>query len=159
MIEGKKDTTTSLSKKSILKMKGQAVPLFGYHMIRDHVLPAITGEYQSSVLYWAGKNLADQFSPISLEECIELFLEFGWGYLEREQSNLQMQTYSLNSPFFNTRNFTDNDSTFALECGFLTQALACIEQKDTEGEFKINTKHQEYYVQLTIYFQDKVERD
>lgn len=159
MIEGKRDTDTTLSKKSILKMKGQAVPLFGYHMIRDHVLPTITGEYQSSVLYWAGKNLAAQFCLNSLEDCIDLFLELGWGYLDREQSNLHMQTFKLISPFFSTRNITENASTFALECGFLTQALALIEQKDTEGEFKINTKHQEYYVQLTIYFQEKEERD
>lgn len=155
MIEGKRETDTALSNKSILKMKGQAIPLFGYHMIRDHILPSITGEHQSSILYWTGKNLADQFIPNSLDECTELFLELGWGYLEQEQSNLHMQRFSLNSPFFNTRNLTENDSTFALECGFLTQALALIEQKDTEGEFKINPKQQEYSVQLTIYFQDK----
>lgn len=155
MIEGKRDSDVLLSKKSILRMKGQAVPLFGYHMIRDHVLPSIAGEYQSSILYWTGKNLADHFSPHSLEECIELFLELGWGYLEQEQANLQVQSFSLSSPFFSTRSLTDNDSTFALECGFLTQALSIIEQKDTEGEFKISIKQQEYTVQLTIYLQDK----
>lgn len=159
MIGETKETPETLSKKSVLKLKGQAVPLFSYHIIRDHILPSIVGEYQTSILYWAGKNLANQFTLTSLEECVDLFLELGWGYLEREHSNLHVQRFNLNSPFFISRNISDNESTFALECGFLAQTLANIEEKDTEGEFKVITKQQAAFVQLTIYFQETEKRD
>jgi predicted hydrocarbon binding protein len=159
MIEEKKEKSEALSKKSVLKLKGQAVPLFSYHIIRDHVLTSIVGEYQTSILYWAGKNLANQFELSTLEECIDMFLELGWGYLEKGNSNLHVQRFSLNSPFFISRNILENESTFALECGFLAQTLANIEQKDTEGEFKLITKQQEASIQISIYFQEKEKRD
>jgi predicted hydrocarbon binding protein len=159
MIGEKKEMSEALSKKSVLKLKGQAVPLFSYHIIRDHVLTSIVGEYQTSILYWAGKNLANQFELNTLEECIDMFLELGWGYLEKEHANLHVQRFSLRSPFFISRNIHENESTFALECGFLAQTLANIEQKDTEGEFRIHTKQQETSIQISIYFQEKEKRD
>ena len=48
-------------KKTLAKLKGHAVPLFGYHILREHILKEIAGEYQGSILYWAGKNLSTSF--------------------------------------------------------------------------------------------------
>jgi hypothetical protein len=155
MIGEKKELIERLSKTSVLKMKGQAIPLLSYHLIRDHVITAITGEFQSSILYWTGRNLATKFDILSFEECRDLFLEFGWGFLEVTQSNTYMQTYKLSSPYFISRQISDNESTFALECGFLAEIVGQLEQKDTEGEFKLVKKPQELYVSISIYLQEK----
>gem|GEM_PF-6043325 len=157
MIGEKKESKEELSRHSVYKMKGQAIPLLGYHVIRDHVIPAITGEFQSSVLYWAGRNLAAQFTFETFEDCFDLFLELGWGYLEKNQANNYLRSFKLVSPYFYSREIKENDSTFALECGFLAEALSQIENKDTEGEFKIVNKHQELYVSFTIHLQEKKE--
>jgi predicted hydrocarbon binding protein len=156
MIEEKKEIRKGLSKKNVMKLKGQAVPLLSYHIIRDHVLPSITGEFQSSILYWAGRNIASEYTFQTFEDVMDLYLEMGWGLLEVTQSNNYVKSFKLNSPYFSSRNVTENESTFALECGFLAEALSQLEQKDTEGEFKVVKKPQEFYVSFSIYLQDKV---
>ena len=34
----------------------QKVPVFGYEIIRDHVLSNILGKHENEILYWAGKD-------------------------------------------------------------------------------------------------------
>lgn len=144
---------TTFTHDDLIKMKGQAVPLVGLHLIRDHVLSTITGEFESSILYWAGKDLAPLFSPNNVQELTDLFLELGWGYLELEQVNPIMQTYRLYSPFFASRKVENNESTFALECGFLTALIGQMENKNTEGEFKLHKKNEELTVAITVHIE------
>lgn len=153
------ELTPSLSPKAKLHMKGQSIPLLGYHLIRDHVLSTITGEFQSSILYWAGKSLAARFQLESFEECRNFFLDAGWGYLEPQQSTPYMQRFILDSPQFQYRSIKEHESTFALECGFLSQTLALIEQKETEGEYKLLGKEQKDYVEIKVYFQGTPETE
>lgn len=155
MIGEKKEIVEELSKQSVYKMKGQAIPLLSYHLIRDHVLPTITGEFQSSILYWTGKNIAEKLDLQSFEECLDLFLELGWGFLEVTKSNHYVKEFKLSSPYFYSREIKETDTSFALECGFLTEAISQIENKDTEGEFKVYKKPHELYVSFTVYLQDK----
>ncbi|MDQ0340759.1 hypothetical protein J2S00_003599 [Caldalkalibacillus uzonensis] len=139
----------------LVKMKGQAIPLISYHLIRDQLLPMITGEYQSVILYWAGKDLAQQFKPPNLNSLTHLFLEFGWGELSLEQNQPRLKTFRLTSPFFNQRQIEKNQSTFSLECGFLTEALAQLENKDAEGEYELVQKKQDVTVQFQVYLEEK----
>jgi len=155
MLEEKKSVAEKISKQEMIMMKGQSVPLLGYHVLRDFVLPAINGEYQSSILYWAGRNLANQFTLDSFEECIHLFLDMGWGLLEITQASQQVKTFKLFSPYFQARHVLDNKSTFALECGFLAEAIASIDNKDTEGDYKLISKERETFVEIQIYLQEK----
>ncbi|WP_202080275.1 DUF2507 domain-containing protein [Caldalkalibacillus salinus] len=156
MISEKKAHSASADTK-FLKMKGQAVPLYGYHILREHVMKEITGEHQSAILYWAGKNLAEHLRIHTFEQCRDLFLEMGWGYLEKVHSSSHIYRYTLESPFFASRQVDQNQSTFALECGFLTEAIAQIENKQTEGEFKAFISQENQGVQFTIYLQEKGE--
>lgn len=144
-------------KDSMLKMKGQAVPLFSYHLLRDYILPSITNEYQGSILYWAGKDIAHVLQPNSKEGLVDLFLELGWGFLETEQDQKRMKTYKLYSPFFSVRDIEHNEPSFSLECGFLTECLAIMENKETEGEFKVMRNDSEPFVQFIIYLEDHAE--
>lgn len=150
-------TTGLLTKDMMHKMKGQAIPLFGYHILRDYVMKDITGEHQSAILYWAGKNLAALLRPQSLEEIHEFFLEMGWGFLECTHHSPFVQRYTLESPFFNIRQIKQNKQSFALECGFITEATALIEQKHTEGEYTIEQSEQKMNVLIVIYVEERKE--
>lgn len=154
MIKENQELQPPVTPKARLHMKGQSTPLLGYHLIRDHVLTAITGEFQSSILYWAGKSLASSFQLQSFEECRNFFLDAGWGYLEQEHTSSHTQRFILESPQFQYRSIKEHESTFALECGFLTQTLALIEQKETEGDYKLVGKEQKDYVQFTVYLEE-----
>ncbi|EGL82960.1 Protein of unknown function DUF2507 [Caldalkalibacillus thermarum TA2.A1] len=143
---------------NLVKMKGQAIPLISYHLIRDQLLPMITGEYQSIILYWAGRNLARQFMPPNVDSLVNQFLEFGWGELMLEQNQPRLKKFRLASPFFNQRQIEKNQSTFSLECGFLTEVLAQLENKDAEGEYKVVNKQQEIIVEIQVYLEEKQEK-
>lgn len=151
----KSDTVKENSNKIMTKMKGQAIPLFAYHILRDNIVKTITGDHQNAILYWLGKDLALQFNASSIEECANLFLELGWGYLEEQQSSSTTKTFTLTSPFFHTRKVTNNTATFSLECGFLAQQLAMLEEKHTEGHFEVAAKQTEIQVLFKINLQEK----
>lgn len=141
-----------LSWQALNKMKGQAVPLASFHVVRDQLLPMITGEYQNIILYWAGRNLASQFNPPDLDSLAAFFLELGWGELTLERDQPLNKTFRLSSPFFSQRQVEKNPATFALECGFLTEALAILEKREAEGEFElIQDKREGLSIQFTVH--------
>ena len=142
-------------KKTLSKLKGHAVPLFGYHILREHVLAEIAGEYQGSILYWAGKNLSDQLPVTSYEECIDLFSELGWGQLYIVKTEKNKKVFMLESPFFMDRHIDSNEATFALECGFLAEVVSKLEQQITQGEFTTTQKKESLSIEFTIHGQDK----
>ena len=71
MQQEKQNPIDRLVKQKLNYMKGQAIPLLNYYLLRDHILPEITGEFQSSILYWAGKDLASKFPFSSYEQCFD----------------------------------------------------------------------------------------
>lgn len=42
-------------------MENKTIPVFGYDILRDYLLPTILGKHEKDVLYWAGKDLARKF--------------------------------------------------------------------------------------------------
>lgn len=142
-------------KKTLAKLKGHAVPLFGYHILREHILAEIAGEYQGAILYWAGKNLSDELPVSSYEECVDLFSELGWGQLAITKAEKYKKVFQLESPFFLDRHIDTNQTTFALECGFLAQVVAKLEEQITQGEYTATQKKDAFTVQFVIYGQDK----
>lgn len=142
-------------KKTLAKLKGHAVPLFGYHILREHILKEIAGEYQGSILYWAGKNLSDELPVSSYEECVDLFSELGWGQLAITETEKYKKVFHLESPFFLDRHVDTNQTTFALECGFLAEVVAKLEQQITQGEFSATQQKDFLSVQFIIYGQDR----
>lgn len=151
MLGQKSKTTEHLYlKKTLSKLRGHAVPIFGFHILREHILAAVTGEYQSSILYWAGRDLAGQLTVTSYEECVDLFSELGWGKLKVIQSQKYQKIFQLESPFFFDRRVAENQSTFALECGFLAEVVAQLEHQKTQGEFSFMHKKEAISIQFTI---------
>lgn len=140
----------------MLSMKGQATPIFGYYVLRDIILKEITGEYQASILYWIGKRIAAQAEVQSFEQLRDYFLELGWGLLKQTHKSGHMLRYVLQSPFFYLRDWKKNKESFALECGFLAEAISIIEKKDTEGEFTLKTEEKKELVEFIIYLQPKI---
>lgn len=150
------DHPYDLSWQALSKMKGQAVPLASFHVVRDQLIPMITGEYQHIILYWAGRNLAAQFNPPDLDSLAAFFLELGWGELTMERDQHANKIFRLSSPFFSQRQVEKNPATFALECGFLTEALALLENREAEGKFQmIRDKREGLSIQFTVYLADK----
>lgn len=135
------------------QMKGQAIPLYSYHMMRDYLITAITGEHQRPILYWAGKDLAQRIAPESEEDCLDLFLNLGWGRLHSIRQHKHVHVYQLTSPFFEDREVSTNDSTFALECGFLCQALSMIYDAQTEAFYHLQQKNNETRVVITVHLE------
>ncbi len=150
------DHPYDLSWSALNRMKGQAIPLASFHVIRDQVLPMITGEYQNIILYWAGRNLAAQFNPSNLDHLITFFLEMGWGELELERDQERHKVFRLTSPFFSQRQVDKNPATFALECGFVTETIALIENREAEGEYQlVQDKQEGLSIQFKVYLEAK----
>lgn len=154
------DHPYDLSWQSLNKMKGQAIPLASFHVIRDQLVPMITGEYQNIILYWAGRNLAAQLHPANLDTLITFFLELGWGELTLERDQHRHKSFRLTSPFFSQRQVEKNPATFALECGFLTEAISLLENREAEGEYQlVQDKQDGLTIQFKVYLEEKHNRE
>ncbi|WP_019414152.1 YslB family protein [Paenisporosarcina sp. TG20] len=94
------------------------VPIFGYELIRDHVLSTILGKHENDILYWSGKELARKFQMFSMEETISFFEEAGWGKLTLENSSKNEAFFILNGE---PGLLQIEQRCFRLEAGFLAQ--------------------------------------
>lgn len=55
------------------------IPVFGYELIRDTLLPNVLGEEAPHILYWAGKELARKYPLETLDELADFFsASFVW---------------------------------------------------------------------------------
>ena len=96
----------------------KTVPLFGYELIREHVLSSILGKHEDDILYWAGKELARKFQMFSMDETITFFQEAGWGNLSLIKQEKDEAYYELSGP---TDVLNLEQRCFKLESGFLAQ--------------------------------------
>ena len=95
----------------------QEVPVFGYEIIRDHVLSNILGKHENEILYWAGKDLARKFPLYSMEEAQQFFQEAGWGQLTLLKESKDELTYVLTES--SSIPLQIENRCFRLEAGFL----------------------------------------
>lgn len=90
---------------------------FGYHLLRDHLLPSLLGRHEDDVLYWLGKDLARKFPVFSIEELPAFFTEAGWGDLAVEKT-IKLEThYTLH----NSSLLELPGGSCSLEAGFLAE--------------------------------------
>lgn len=96
----------------------KTMPLFGYELIREHVLSSILGKHEEDILYWSGKELARKFQMFTMEETISFFQEAGWGQLNLVKLDKNEAFYELSgeSDLLNLQ-----QRCFKLEAGFLAQ--------------------------------------
>jgi len=96
----------------------KTIPLFGYELIREHVLSSILGKHEDDILYWAGKELGRKFQMFSMDETISFFEEAGWGHLSLVKSEKDEAYYELTGEL---EMLNLQQRCFKLESGFLAQ--------------------------------------
>lgn len=119
--------------------------LFGYELLRDHVLPSILGPHEKEILYWSGKELARKFPVFKTEEIPLFFTSAGWGNLKVEKATKNEAHYVLtietNSEKMSDRSY-HLESGFIAEqhqkiSGFLTECFVKPKRKGTTIEFQV----------------------
>lgn len=91
--------------------------LFGYELLRDHVLPSILGKHEQDILYWAGKEIARKFPVFHIDELPTFFREAGWGELSLTKSTNDSTFYALTIG----EGVQIEHRSFTLEAGFLAE--------------------------------------
>ncbi|NLP50229.1 YslB family protein [Bacillus sp. RO1] len=109
------------------------VPIFGYELIRDMLLPDLLGKDHTQVIYWAGKQLARKFTIDTQEGISQFFKEAGWGELELLEQNKHEVKYVIRGEMVTRRLALNKDATFQLEAGFLAEQVQRLKGKTAEA--------------------------
>jgi predicted hydrocarbon binding protein len=109
------------------------VPIFGYELIRDMLLPDILGKDHTQIIYWAGKQLARKFTIDTQEDIIQFFKEAGWGELELLEQNKYEVKYTVRGEMVERRLDLNKEATFQLEAGFLAEEIQRQKGKTAEA--------------------------
>jgi predicted hydrocarbon binding protein len=133
------------------------VPIFGYEMIRDILLPDILGKHTPEILYWGGKQLSRKFPLQSIEECSSFFDEAGWGALTVIEQKKNEITFELRGSFIERRLSLKSDVTFKLEAGFLAEQIQLQKKCTTEAADEIHKRNQSVKITARWDEKDKVE--
>ncbi|WNF35976.1 YslB family protein [Bacillaceae bacterium IKA-2] len=115
-------------KQEVVNNSPDQIPLFGYELLRDDVLPELLGKEYQSILYWAGKTLARKYPLSSIEEIIAFFTKAGWGELLLIKEKNDEALFELTSPLFEQKKILSTP----LEAGFLAQQIQYIKEFITE---------------------------
>lgn len=129
MIFGKKN------KQEEVNNSPEQIPLFGYELLREVVLPELLGKDHQTILYWAGKTVARKYPVNSFEEISIFFEKAGWGKLLLIKEKNNEAIFELTSTLFEHRK---NLST-PLEAGFLAQQIQHIKEFITETNETVKT--------------------
>lgn len=130
-----------------------SIPAFGYELLREVILPNILGKETSSILYWAGKDLARKYPLQSFDEVILFFEKAGWGTLTiKDESKTELEL-ELTSPLIAERLKERDNCTFQLEAGFLAQQLEI--QKSVVAEAYEHPKKRSKKVIFTVRWDKK----
>lgn len=94
------------------------VTVFGYELIRDHILSTIVGKNEEDILYWCGKEIARKFPLLELEELKDFFIEASWG-------NITLDKMTKNEAFYILTGDADvlkyDQRSFRIEAGYLAE--------------------------------------
>lgn len=111
--------------------------------LRDIIIPAILGKETDEMLYWIGKDLAQQYPVATKDDLIILTQQLAFGDLSLQKKTKTSQIWRLGGPIVANRIDRDEeDTSFGLECGFLAQEVEF--QLNTIVEAKINARHHDY---------------
>ena len=145
-------TETKTSEKTT-QLLPDSIPLFGYELLREVLLPNLLGKETAAILYWAGKDLARKFPLQSFEEIVDFFIKAGWGSLSIKDESKHELTIELNSPMISERLKTKKDATFNLEAGFLAQQFEL--QKNAVTEAYEHKKKRSNTISITVKWDKK----
>ena len=99
----------------------ETVPVFGYELLRDTLIPDILGEETPKILYWAGKHIARKYPLDSISDIVDFFQQAGWGELQIVKESKSELIAELSSDIITKRIKSKVNTNFQLEAGFLAQ--------------------------------------
>ncbi|KGL39977.1 hypothetical protein BMT55_04505 [Listeria newyorkensis] len=99
------------------------IPVFGYELIRDTLLPNVLGEETPHILYWAGKELARKYPLETLDELADFFQKASFGELEVSSEKKDEMHILLRGEMVALRLTNDSNATFKLEAGFIAEQI------------------------------------
>ncbi|MGG1632383.1 YslB family protein [Rossellomorea sp. NRS-1567] len=134
-----------------------SVPIFGYEMLRDILIPEILGKHTPDILYWGGKQLSRKFPLQSSEELISFFAEAGWGTLTLLEQKKNEMTFEISGPVLERRLALKSDVTFKLETGFLAEQVQLQKKCVAEAADELHKRSQSVKVIVRWDEKDKVE--
>ena len=118
----------------------QTVPVFGYDILRDYLIPTILGKHEKDVLYWAGKDLARKFPCTDIQLIISFFQDAGWGNLSFEKEEKDGYIFILKN---DEERLKIEERSFRLEAGFIAEQLQIINGYLTECYDEKQVKHKQ----------------
>ncbi|XXM70966.1 YslB family protein [Lysinibacillus sphaericus] len=134
-----------------------SVPVFGYELLRDILLPDILGKHTPEILYWGGKQLSRKFPLQSIEEYSSFFEEAGWGTLTVAEQKKNEMTFELSGSFVDRRLSLNSDVSFKLEAGFLAEQIQLQKKCTTEAADEIHKRNRSVKIIARWDEKDKVE--
>lgn len=90
-------------------------------VLRDMVIPNILGDDTAAILYWAGRNLANNFALPDPHTLSEFCQKMHWGTLELTRQGRYKEVYKLSGDDVHQRLTLDPAAVFQLEAGFIAQ--------------------------------------
>jgi len=147
----------TLSETTVTKLdhdlQTETVPVFGYELIREVLIPEILGEETAKILYWAGKNIARKYPIDTISEIIIFFSQAGWGELKVIKETKSELVLELASTIITDRINKMSNVHFQLEAGFLAQQIEM--QKKVVTETFEHPRKRSAKVQFTIKWDEK----
>ncbi|MEK3890465.1 YslB family protein [Bacillus sp. FSL K6-3431] len=116
------------------------VPIFGYELLRDILIPDLLGKDTPEITYWSGKHLARKFPVLSKEESESFFQDAGWGQLRLSSESKNEMKFELSGDIVQRRLQMLTDPSFRLEAGFIAQQVQIQKQVMTEAYEEIVKK-------------------
>ncbi len=96
---------------------------FAYELLRGEVLFNLLGKEIHSILYWEGKNIANNYPMQTMDEIITFFEKAGWGNLQITNEKKNELTLELTGDLITYRSHENKEATYQLEAGFLAQQI------------------------------------
>ncbi|BDR58790.1 DUF2507 domain-containing protein [Xylocopilactobacillus apicola] len=109
-------------------------------LMRDIVLPDIFNDDKNKILYYYGKDLANNFDFPQIEEIMAIFEKIGFGQITLEKVKKDIYLFQVLGKSVDQRFLVSQKPEFALETGFLAQAITIAIQRPAEGQFKLDPK-------------------
>ncbi|MCF6515819.1 DUF2507 domain-containing protein [Lactobacillus sp. S2-2] len=110
---------------------------WGTELLRDDLFNLIFEDDTKSIMYWAGKELAQKYPIITIEDLPIFFEKSNWGTLEKKSESKNEIIFTLSGKYNELRISENDNPDFSLETGFLAESIQQIIEADTEAEFKI----------------------
>ncbi|MBC1499901.1 YslB family protein [Listeria weihenstephanensis] len=116
------------------------IPIFGYELIRDTLIPNVLGEETPHILYWAGKELARKYPLETMDELADFFEKASFGDLEVSSEKKDEMIISLSGELVALRLNNDANATFKLEAGFIAEQIQHQKRLYTESYEEVDKR-------------------